>query len=172
MCWAVRDVLLLLLDRYTELRPEAKLHTSTVWAAATMFMSVSVRNHSMFMVPSNKEAAVKGFRDAKRESSVFLRPPLLLCKLQKKKEKKDGRWRVTHSSPASPPLLPRLLESPHISEAWGKREHYTNDIEKGCRGLGRGCWLNSAERFAERGRAGQLKRLTQCRALWQLLMCH
>lgn len=65
-------------------------------------------------------------------------------------------------------FLPHLLlvESPHTSAAWGKWEHYTNDIEKA---VGRGGYCvfhSSTERSAEHDHAGQLTALMQCRACW------
>lgn len=69
-----------------------------------------------------------------------------LSSAAKWKKKKGGRWCVTHPPhrprpPLLPPsLLPLMLESPHISVARGKREHYTNDIEKGLE-EGWGCAL-------------------------------
>lgn len=77
------------------------------------------------------------FQDTK-ENNIFLRtslPP------QSEKKKKGGRWCVTHPPHRPrPPLLPLMFESPYISVAWGKREHYTNDIEKGLE-EGWGCAL-------------------------------
>lgn len=60
------------------------------------------------------------------------------------------------TSPPPPPagIFPYLM-------ARRKREHYTNDIEKCCRGRGGGCWggcsLNSAERFCRPQPCGPIK---------------